>query len=65
MLDHMGDPRSTNQLGCSYHVEFAQMFVHGHGCDKFAPFSKGLTRGLVQAVEQLLRSQKPFKKFNS
>ena len=65
MLDHVGDPGSTNQLGCSYHMEFAQMFVHGHGCDEFASFSKGLTRGLVQAVEQLLKSQKPFKKFNS
>ena len=29
------------------------MFFHGHGCDEFAPFSKGLTRGLVQAVEPL------------
>ena len=34
-------------------MELAQIDVHGLLCDTFAPFSKGLTRGLVQAVEWL------------
>ena len=50
MLDHVGDPRSTNQVRYSYHVELAQMDIHGHECDKFAPFSRGLTCGLVHEV---------------
>ena len=29
------------------------MDIYGHGCDEFALFSRGLTRGLVQAVERL------------
>ena len=53
MLDHVGDPRSTNQVRCSYHVELAQMDVYGQGCNKFALFSRGLMRGLVQVVEWL------------
>ena len=49
-LDHVGEPVSASQVRCSYHVELAQMDVHGHECDKFAPFSRGLTCGLVHEV---------------
>jgi len=52
-LDHVVESRSMNQLRYSYHVELAQTDVHRLGCDAFAPFFRGLTRGLVQVVERL------------
>lgn len=50
---HMVGSWGKKQLRCSYHVELVQINVHGLGCDVFASFSRGLTCGLVQAVERL------------
>ena len=53
MLDHVVETLGKSRSNLFYRVELSQLGVHVSGSGEFGPFSRGLTRGLVQAVKRL------------